>query len=876
MTFTRTRTFFWAFSLLASPVSAQKADYTPDSTQDKATADLPELEEFVAEETGDDFLGKSIMQTSGPAAGVYPYPMDLTEIPRAVTNITPETMEDFGIRGLQEIQRVSANTTQANTFGIAGIPYIRGRNANVFFNGMRKLYQRNEAPTSVYGAESMVVVKGAAPAYLGPSRIGGYVNLVPKAPNLSESEGHIQATVGSYDFFQGQIDGSTPFTVGDMPGAFRASVTGQRANSYYNNVENNFIEAFASAVIQLDENNSIFTGGEFFYSQANENPGWNRVTQDLIDNGRYITGTPVDLTSGYAGGRVGKGSVPGYGGAFATGVFAPGSPLSTPIPEGRIGANAGPIPFPDNPDGSQVTNGPYPAGTQFGALIPSTAFISNNATPTQVALLGPNGEYTPQYLAAGGPVETQQIAGNQVLVDPEDVADSQDFLYFLDWENTADPDRKLENKLYLEYFGTKRRSSYGFSIEADQFAIEDRFSVTQKADDLFKSGEKNTIVYGASFRYTFAKMLRDFDAEPFSRRDVSKAAIPDNTRVATGDQLNADGTNNWSYFSNASIESDLYETGIFTNWHTEWNDWLQTVADLRGELLTFDSRQPSEPNYPAQNYIRFAGETADASGTRGGGGAGFSPIVTVTEGINLYATVNYTTTQLFESTNAVRGADSFGQATLYEVGAKAQLFDNTLYAGVAAYYFDEDRLQAQNANQLKVRGEGLEFETTWAPNEWFSLLGTAGYQRVYLRNDLPFRFQYAGQRLPLVAGGNFASGGDPTGLVSQNNPDKVVPVVPEFTANLFAIVQTPIGLGAGIGPSYRASYWLNYEHTLKAPSAVIWNAIAFYRQENWEVLVELTNLFSEEYFLGGTDFASNTLVTQAAPIEAKVTLTWRW
>ncbi len=863
------------FSLLTLPAFGQESER--ETAQKEADSDLPELAEFVAEETGNDFLDDSIMQTSGPAAGVYPYPMDLVDIPRAVTNITPEMMQDFGIRGMQDIQRVSANTTQANFFGIAGIPYIRGRNANVYFNGMRKLYQRNEAPTSIYGAESMVVVKGPAPAYLGPSRIGGYVNLVPKAPNLTEAEGHIQATAGSYDYYQGQVDASMPFTVGeDMPGAFRVSITGQDADSYYNNVENNFIEAFASAVIQIDKNNSLFTGTEYFYSQANENPGWNRVTQDLIDNGRYIVGTPVDLTSAYAGGLVGKGSVPGYGTAFATGVFAPGSPLGTPIPTGRIGGTAGSTPYPDNPDGTTVDAGIYPPGTQFGALIPSTTFITNNATPAQAALLGPNGEYTPAYLAAGGPVETQQIEGNQTLVDPDDVANSQDFLYFLDWENTADPDKTVKNQLYLEYFGTDRRSSYGFSIDADQFAIEDRFSVTQKAGDLFKSEEQNTIVYGASFRYTFAKMLRDFDAEPFSRRDVSKADIPANTKVATGDQLNADGTNNWSYFSDASVESDLYETGIFVNWQTEWSDWLTTIADVRGELVFFDARQPSEPNYPWPGYIAFGGTTASARGSRGGGGAGFSPVVTVMDGLNLYATVDFTTTQLYQSTNAVTGADSFGQATLYEVGAKAQLFDNTLYAGVAAYYFDEDRLPAQGAGQLKVRGEGLEFETTWVPNEWFSLLGTTGYQRVYLRNDLPFRFQYVGDRLPLVAGGNYAAGGDPTGLVAQNNPDKVVPVVPEFTANLFAIVQTPIGLGAGIGPTYRASYWLNYEHTLNAPSAVIWNAIAFYRQERWEVLVELNNLFSERYILAGSDFESNALVTQAPPIEAKVTVSWKW
>lgn len=862
------------FTLFATlPASLAAAEDSANADAESPT--LPELERFVAEETGDDFLAKSIMPTTEPVTGVYGQPMNLLDIPRAVSVITPEAMTDFGIRGMENLERVSANTTQANFFGIAGIPYIRGRNANVFFNGIRKLYQRNEAPTSVYAAESLEVVKGPAPAHFGPSRVGGYVNIVPKAPYLDDSRGHIKATYGSYNFYQVQVDGSVPVMLGEMPGAFRVSVTGQLADSYYNNVENNFVEAYASAIIQIDKNNSIFTGAEYFNVRANENPGWNRATQDLIDNGRYLGGEPVNLTSAYAGGIVGKGSVPGYG--SQVGNFRPSVPLNTPIASNnRVGANTGPIAFPGNPDGSPTTASPYPPGTQFGALIPPAAWVAANVPPAQAALLGPNGEYTPDYLAAGGPLYTVSLDGNQVLVDEQDYARSQDFVYFADWVNSAHPDRVIKNQIFFEYFDTDRRSTYGYAIEAQQFAVENRFSVSQNADNLFQAGEESIFTSGLSLRYTYARMLRDFDAEPFSRRDISQPTVSDNSRVITGGQTNADGTNNWSIFPNGSVQSNLYELGIFTTWQAEWNEWLQTIIDLRGDLVFFDARQPDEPNYPWPGYIAFGGTTASARGSRGGGGAAFSPVFTVTEGLNLYGTINYTTTQLFESVNAVTGGNSFGQAMLYEVGAKASLLNDTLYAGVAAYYFDENRLEAQVGNRLDVRGEGLEVELTWVPTRNFSLLATAGWQRVYLRSGLPFRFQDPGARLPLVAGGNFASSGDPTGLVAQNNPDKIIPAVPELTANLFAIYQFDNGLGAGIGPSFRSSQWLNYEHTLKAPSAVVWNAIAYYRRPSWEILLEVTNLFSADVFYGGTEFASSTLVTKAPPIEAKLSVSWLW
>lgn len=864
-------------ALICNPAFGQMdASGTTDNAP--AAVERTTLDTFVAEETGDDFRDISILQTANPVTGIYGTPMELIDVPRAVTNITPVAMQDFGIRGLDDLQRVSANTTQANFFGISGIPYIRGRNANVYFNGMRKLYQRNESPVSVYGAESIEVVKGAPPAHLGVGRVGGYVNLIPKAPNLDEATGQVTATVGSYDFYQGQVDGSIPFANESIEGALRVSVTGQLADSYYDNVEENFIEAYASAVIQLDANNSLFTGAEYFNVQTNENPGWNRVTQELIDNGRYMGGEPVDLTSTYAGGLVGKGSVPGLAPAF---LFPnpdnyPLNPaFAGPIEmDRRVGGGFAP-PYPDLPDGSSPTAAPYPAGTNYGALIAPTAWIGANATPAQQALLGPNGEYTTAYIDAGGPIYTVPIEGNQVLVDPEDFTNSQDFIYFLDWVNTADPDRTFKNQIYFEYFETNRRSTYGFSVEAEQFAIENRFTMIQQTDDLFGAGEQNTFIPGFSFRYTHAKMYRDFDAEPFSRRDLTRP-ITNNSRVIAGAQLNSDGTNNWSQFADASVQSDLYEAGIFNTWEAEWNDWFTTITDLRAELIGYDTGQPGGTTYPWQGYIFAGGTTADASGTRGGGGAAFSPVITVADGVNLYGTVNYTTTQLFQSTNAVTGGDNFGQALLYEVGIKTELLDNTLYAGLAAYYFDEDQLQAQVAQQTRVRGQGLEFEMTYVPDNNFQLLATAGYQRVYLRSDLPFRFQYAGNRLPVVAGGNFATGGDPTEYVAQNNPDKIVPVVPQFTANIFAIYQFDNGFGAGIGPTYRASYWLNYERTLNAPHAVVWNAIAFYRQPTWDIMLEVTNLTSEDYFLGGTEFASNTVITKAPPVEFKVSVSWRW
>lgn len=73
--------------------------------------------------------------------------------------------------------------------------------------------------------------------------------------------------------------------------------------------------------------------------------------------------------------------------------------------------------------------------------------------------------------------------------------------------------------------------------------------------------------------------------------------------------------------------------------------------------------------------------------------------------------------------------------TAYEVGVKAQLFDNRLRANFAAYYNDYKDLQVTNfvngvqafSNAGKAKVPGFEFEMEAKPVDWLSLSGNVGY-----------------------------------------------------------------------------------------------------------------------------------------------------
>jgi len=110
-----------------------------------------------------------------------------------------------------------------------------------------------------------------------------------------------------------------------------------------------------------------------------------------------------------------------------------------------------------------------------------------------------------------------------------------------------------------------------------------------------------------------------------------------------------------------------------------------------------------------------------------------------------------------------------------------------------------------------------------------------------------------------------------------NNPDQEVPGYPEIAANLLATYRLPNGIGFGGGPSFREGFWLNYQHTLRAPSVILWNANVFYESENWDLMLRVENLTDEDWIQGSDGaFASNTLVTPGEPLAVRFSATYKW
>jgi len=826
-THARFKTAGLLLALASGPAGMLFAQKAPDSAPTAKA--VTELEKFIVTESAAAAAG-GLLPTSRNSDSVFGSAKSILDIPRSVTVLTPELMQKLGVRNFDDVARVMPGGERPNFYGVPGTPFIRGDFAGTFFNGMQRAFQRNEMPTSFGSLDGMDIVRGPAPGNYGPTQGGGFINFLPKSPYYDKFRASFRTTVGSYDYFNTQVDVGGPLLAFGKPMAYRISLTNQNADSYYKNVKNDYISLYGALKAQVSSNVSLFTGAEYYSYRSNENAGWNRVTQDLIDNGNYIVGEVARATSDIAGGFVLPSAVPfiGFGGSAAT-----------------IG-------------GSQFDN-------SGGAIIPPASYVAT-LSPQLRGLLNPNtGAYTAAFFNAGGRALTTKIEGDTVLADAGDYANSENLLYFADLVNVRSASLTLKNQFIIDWIDTEKVSSYGYAFAMKQFIIENKISVEQRFSGILAS-----LTSGGSVRYSWAKQLQDFAAEPFSRRDISNPQITSNSVILTGPQrpLVGDTRNLWSQ----SASTDLYQLAAFSVGELKFSDAFSTYFSLRVEGASFKNTIPGEHERSANRGRQVA------NGGKNYYMASLNPIFKISPNLSIYASGLYGTSLTPSQGGNISSEANFGETGLVEGGVKASLLDNTLFASLSIYDSTRRRFNNFTNAQDGLRSQGVEFESTWLATQRLSLIANFGVKETQLITRPGFRFGATqNYYMPLVAGGLYVDFGDATGLIAKNNPDGRFAGSPQGSANLFVSYDLGGGFNISAGPRIRGSYYHNYERTLRMPSTVIWNANVAYTRGPVQIFLELTNITSEDYFNGSDPiFAANTIITKAPPIQGKLNLTFKF
>ncbi|EDY81554.1 TonB-dependent receptor plug domain protein [Verrucomicrobiia bacterium DG1235] len=249
------------------------------------------MDAFISEEVP---IEENILPTSRPFNSVYGTERSILDTPRNVTIISREQLDAIAIKDVRDFSKLTSSSYTKTNFGSPSTPNLRGQEADLFVNGMRRggSVNGNGLPVNFNAVESVNIVKGPAGVVYGTTNyLGGYADLITKKPFFDAERGSVGISFGSYDQYTWDFDYSKP--VSDKL-AYRVSYQGKEWDGYWEFWKMNSQAFYAAVTYRPNENYTLEAYAEYFQADYTENWGINRVTQDLVDKGEYLPNAQTD------------------------------------------------------------------------------------------------------------------------------------------------------------------------------------------------------------------------------------------------------------------------------------------------------------------------------------------------------------------------------------------------------------------------------------------------------------------------------------------------------------------------------------------------------------------------------------------------------
>ncbi len=231
----------------------------------------------------------------------------LLETPRAITVVSDTTIDRYGVTGVDTLTAITPSAYTASFYGVEGAVNLRGTLAESYFRGFKRADNRGTYSTPLGDAAEIQILRGPPSAIYGPGKVGGLVNFVPKSVAASEDSivsGEVTASYGSYSKrnLTGQV--GLPLTLGSARGGVHLYGEIDDSYSYYRGIHPSH-QLLEASVDFAQGSWSLSSDYMYYHSNGDvQTPGWNRLTQTLIDNGTYITGRNTSLTDADGNGRL--------------------------------------------------------------------------------------------------------------------------------------------------------------------------------------------------------------------------------------------------------------------------------------------------------------------------------------------------------------------------------------------------------------------------------------------------------------------------------------------------------------------------------------------------------------------------------------------
>jgi iron complex outermembrane receptor protein len=739
---------------------------------------------------------------------IFGFNKSILETPRSVSTVSEELMDRMNMQDIDELVTVSPGSFTQSFFGVAGGLDVRGTPGETYFRGIRRLDNPGNYPTPIGASDRVDIVRGPASPIYGPSKIGGYLNFNPKSARIEETGAYIEENTGALSYTTGSWDKSVLTAEVGGPAEFAGKPMGfylygelENSDSFYENapgVEQSLIQA--SFDMDLNDKVQLQFGGMYHDYSGAQNAGWNRITQDLIDNGTYITGSP--------------------------------SPLDTDG-DGKISHQE----YDVNGDG-------------FTDLNPFAFWSRDNGLPANSTLTFDDisGFFNSDLLALND-VGTAILDPKTTLIGAEDRLENQVATLYFDVIIDTDAGWEVKNQLFYESYENVNENAYGFSQFHETYVIEEKLvlSKTYTFDSLVAS-----VQLSPSIRFTDFEHGDDYTNEYFGRRDLTGPSTALDARLLAT-SIDDDYT---EYYI-----GEYTDIGLAFLTDLSWENGLSLLIGARHDRLDMESRQPADKLLLASSNnfctdgscIDLAAED-DVSGNSWTvslsyeiANTGIIPYVTVSEQATVIAGQG---AELTVSNVASGGA--FDSSELTEFGVKGELLeDGRLYFSLSHYEQERTDFSAQSivTNQA-VKTEGTEFELRWAVND--ALFVGATYTNVEALNlasiDDGSRFSFYGaEDLPaidpaLLFGGQI---GGPVNVAASGGRRAGMP------ENIYSVYGTYLfdnGVSVSASVTDVDSVASGFSNSITLPAYTLVNMTLGYETESWKFSLTGKNLTDERYF----------------------------
>ena len=453
-----------------------------DSEQDEQLD--PEIEQLVV--SAERVAGTDIEDTFGllsapPSDLVFGLSRSLFDTPRSVSSVSEQIIDLYGVDSTNDFVSVTPGTQNASFFGVAASPDMRGSLGDVYFRGVRRLVNAGGWVTLIGATSRVDIVRGPASPIHGPGSIAGYLNFVPKTARaeegrfIAETTGSATLTTGSWGRRQAEAEVGGPLTILDKPAGYHLYGYWEDSESYYRYLRNNSQRMVqGSLVIDLTDSVWVETGFQYQKWRGAENAGWNRLTQDLVDQGTYLAGSPLVNLDVDGDGGIGHAEITSFSPNNLLNIFTP-----------------------------------YGSGSGF----------FDNDLEREALRLDPD------------TLRHVQVSARDCVCSPQDDGGAKSYAFYFDVSAAFESGFEVHQKLFVDYADRFILVSYGFSQAHKTKLVEERLEFRFK-DRQFGPIEADFSL-SPSLRYYNTLALQDFALEYFDRRDISKPPSPLDVRLGS-------------------------------------------------------------------------------------------------------------------------------------------------------------------------------------------------------------------------------------------------------------------------------------------------------------------------------------------------------